>query len=86
MQEQLKEKDELIEVLEQRTLKRSREQEDLFSSSISSTLPPTSGAWKSMVDRLVKEKDAKESYYKKEIKRIRVKYQPGFGSSSDMIP
>ena len=42
-----------------------------------------------MVDRVVKEKEkekeAMESYYKKEIKRIHMKYQPGFGSASDMM-
>ena len=78
--------------------KKRKSQEDLFSSCIqpvldilnTSAIPATSDAWKIMVDRIVKEKEkekeAMESYYKKEIKRIRMKYQPGFGSSSDLIP
>ena len=88
MQGQLKEKDDLIELLERRVIKRSREQEGLFPSS-TSAIPTSSGDWKSMMDRVVKEKEkekeAMESYYKKEIKRIRMKYQPGFGSASDMM-
>ena len=87
LKKRLKEKDNLIEFLKQHVVKRSRGQEDLFSSNISSsTHLPTSGVWKGIVDQLVIEKDAMKSNYEREIKRLHKKYQLGIGSSSDMIP
>lgn len=87
LQKKLKEKDDLIELLEQRAMKRSRNQENLFSSNISSsTHLPTSGVWKGIVDQLVMEKDVMKSNYETDTKRLRKKYRLGVGSSSDMIP
>ena len=64
LQEQLKEKDDLIELLEQHAVKRSRGQEDLFSSnSSSSTHLHTSCVWKGIVDQLAIEKDGMKSSY-----------------------
>lgn len=58
LQKQLKEKDDLIELLEQHVVKRSKDQEDLFSSNNSScTHLPTFGVWKGIIDQLMIEKD-----------------------------
>ena len=87
MQKQLNEKDNLIKLLKQHVMKRSRNQEDLFSSNISSsTHLPTSGVWKCIVDQLVMKKDPMKSNYEREIKKLRKKCQLGIGSSSYMIP
>ncbi|XP_050889628.1 uncharacterized protein LOC127094911 [Lathyrus oleraceus] len=64
LQKQLKEKDDLIELLEQHAVKRSRDQEDLFSSnSSSSTHLPTSGISNNIVYQLVIEKNAMKRNY-----------------------
>ena len=86
LQKQLEEKDDLIELLMQHPVKRSIDQEELFSSSISSNHLPTSSVWKGIVDHLVKEKDAMKIKYEREIKRLRKKYQLGVRSSSHIIP
>ncbi|KAI5421493.1 hypothetical protein KIW84_045067 [Lathyrus oleraceus] len=52
LQLESKDKNELIEILEDRAVKRQRESEDLSSSS----MPPPSGAWKKIVDHLVLDK------------------------------
>jgi hypothetical protein len=51
-------------------VKRQREPEDLFSSSI----PQPSGAWKKIVDRLVLEEAHMQIAFESEIRRIRMKY------------
>ena len=81
LQKQLKEKNDLIELLEQGSMKRSNNQEDLLSSHL-----PIYGVWKGIIDQLVMDKDAMKSNYEREIKRLCKKYQLGVGSSSDMIP
>ena len=75
----------MIELLERRVIKRSREQEGLFPSS-TSVIPATSGVWKGIVDQLVKEMDTMKINYEREIMRIRRKYQLKVGPSLDMIP
>ena len=52
LQLQSKDKDVLIEILEDRVVKRQREPEGLSSSS----MPQPSGAWKKIVDQLVLER------------------------------
>ncbi|KAI5409893.1 hypothetical protein KIW84_055375 [Lathyrus oleraceus] len=52
LQLESKDKDALIEILEDRAIKRQREPEDSFSSS----MPRPSGAWNNIVDQLVLEK------------------------------
>ncbi|XP_050920338.1 uncharacterized protein LOC127137975 [Lathyrus oleraceus] len=75
LQKELKDMDDLIELLEQRAMKRSRNQEDLFSSNISSsTNLPISSVWKDIVDQLVMEKDVMKNNYEREIKRLHKKY------------
>lgn len=76
----------MIELLEQRVMKRSRDQKDLFSYNSSSfTHLPTSDVWKGILDQLVIEKDDMKSSYEREIKRLHRKYQLGVESSLDMI-
>ncbi|XP_050898392.1 uncharacterized protein LOC127105264 [Lathyrus oleraceus] len=58
MEQQLKEKDDLIEILEQQAVKKQEEQEGLLLSKVQpfheySSIPPTSGAWKGIVDKLM---------------------------------
>ena len=82
LQKQLKEKDNLIELLEKNAMKRSRGQEDLFSSnSSSSTHLLTSGVWNSIVDQIMIEKNVMKRSYEREIKRLCKKCQLGVGSS-----
>ena len=52
LQLELKDKDALIEILENRAIKRHREPEGLPSSS----MPESSGAWKKIINQLVLEK------------------------------
>ena len=72
LQLELKDKDALIEILEERATKRARQRErerdpdDLFSSSI----PRPSGAWKKIVDHLIIEKAQMKTTYELEIRRI----------------
>ena len=61
-----KNKDALIEVLEERAVKRQRELEDLVSSSI----PQPFGAWKKIVDQLILEKAQMHTTFESEIRRI----------------
>jgi hypothetical protein len=66
LQKQLKEKDDLIELLEKHVMKRSRHQEDLFSfNSSPSTHLPTFRVWKGFEDHLVIEKDAMKNIYER---------------------
>jgi hypothetical protein len=60
MEQQLKEKDDLIEILEQQAVKKQEEQEDLLLSKVHpfheySNIPLTSGAWKGIIDKLMVE-------------------------------
>ncbi|KAI5403853.1 hypothetical protein KIW84_051122 [Lathyrus oleraceus] len=73
-------KDALIEILEDRAVKRQRDPKDLFSSS----MPPPSGTWKNIIDQLVLERAQMETSFKSEIRRIRRKYTP-IARSSDAV-
>ncbi|KAI5429248.1 hypothetical protein KIW84_034026 [Lathyrus oleraceus] len=75
-----KDKDALIEILEEHAVKRQREPNDLFFFSM---LQP-SGAWKKIVDQLVLEKDQMKTSFESEIRRIRRKYAP-IARSSDTV-
>ncbi|KAI5421082.1 hypothetical protein KIW84_044792 [Lathyrus oleraceus] len=74
-----KDKDALIELLEDRVTKRHREPEVSASS-----MPQPSVAWKKIVDRLVLEKTQMKASFETEIRRIRRKYAP-LARSSDTV-
>ncbi|KAI5443717.1 hypothetical protein KIW84_012391 [Lathyrus oleraceus] len=80
LQLESKDKDTLIEILEDRTVKRPRDPEGLPSSS----MPQPSGAWKKIVDHLVLEKAQMKTSFESEIRRIRMKYAP-IAISSDTV-
>ncbi|KAI5415942.1 hypothetical protein KIW84_041106 [Lathyrus oleraceus] len=65
-----KDKDSLIELLEDQAVKRQREPEGPSPSS----MPQSSGAWKKIVDQLVLEKAQMKTSFESEIRRIRRKY------------
>ena len=67
-----KDKDALIELLEDRVMKRQREPEGQSSSS----MPQPSDAWKKIVDQLVLEKTQMKASFETEIRHIRRKYAP----------
>ncbi|KAI5390427.1 hypothetical protein KIW84_075663 [Lathyrus oleraceus] len=73
-----KDKDSLIELLEDRVTKRQREPE----VSSSSSMPQPFVAWKKIVDQLVLEKTQMKASFKIEIRRIRRKYAPAAKSSN----
>lgn len=73
MEQQLKEKDDLIEILEQQAVNKNEQQKVLLLSKVHpfheySSIPPTSGAWKGIVDKLMIENA--------QLKRQKRKYQP----------
>ncbi|XP_050916653.1 uncharacterized protein LOC127131791 [Lathyrus oleraceus] len=83
MEQQLKEKDDLIEILEHQVVKKQEEQEGLLISRVQpfheySNIPPTSGAWKGIVDKLMIENA--------QLKRQKRKHQPTVGPSTYGIP
>ncbi|KAI5407093.1 hypothetical protein KIW84_053375 [Lathyrus oleraceus] len=80
LQLESKEKDALIELLEDRVTKRQREPE----VSSSSSMPQPSVAWKKIVDRLVLEKTQMKASFETEIRRIRRKCVPS-ARSSDIV-
>jgi hypothetical protein len=69
LQLESKDKDALIELLEDQAVKRQREPEGLSSS----IMPQPSGAWKKIVDQLVIEKAQMKTSFESEIRRIRRK-------------
>ena len=73
LQSQLREKDDLIEILERHAVQEG--QENLFFSS---HIPPTSGAWKKIIDQPTVENA--------QLKRQKRKQQYGVGPSSERIP
>ncbi|XP_050908683.1 uncharacterized protein LOC127122385 [Lathyrus oleraceus] len=83
MEQQLKEKDDLIEILEPQVVKKHEEQECLLLSKVQpfleySSIPPTSGAWKGIVDKLMIENA--------QLKRQKMKHQPAVRPSTYEIP
>ncbi|XP_050902226.1 uncharacterized protein LOC127112144 [Lathyrus oleraceus] len=83
MDQQLKEKDDLIEILEQQVVKKQEEQEGLLLAKVQSfheysKIPPTLGAWKGIVDKLMIENA--------QLKRQKRKHQPTARPSSYEIP
>ncbi|KAI5433539.1 hypothetical protein KIW84_020722 [Lathyrus oleraceus] len=79
LQLESKDKDALIELLEDRVTKRHRELE-----VSSSSMPRPSVAWKKIVDQLVLEKTQMKASFQTEIRRIRRKYAP-IARSSDIV-
>jgi hypothetical protein len=79
LQLESKDKDALIELLEDRVTKRQREPE-----VSSSSMPQPSVAWKKIVDQLVLEKTQMKTSFETEIRHIRRKYAPAV-RSSDVI-
>jgi hypothetical protein len=79
LQIESKDKDALIELLEDRVTKRQREPEVSFSS-----MPQPSVAWKKIVGQLVLEKTRMKASFETEIRRIRRKYTPS-ARSSDIV-
>ena len=79
LQLESKDKDALIELLEDRVTKRQREPE-----VSSSSMPQPSVAWKKIVDQLVLEKTQMKASFETEIQRIRRKYAPS-ARSSDIV-
>ncbi|CAK8577806.1 unnamed protein product [Lathyrus sativus] len=85
LEKQLKEKDDLTEILERHAVERQKEQENLFFSSVQSVpsvheysdILSTSGAWKKIVDKPVLESA--------QLKRQKRKHQQGVGLSSKGI-
>ncbi|XP_050889168.1 uncharacterized protein LOC127094371 [Lathyrus oleraceus] len=83
MEQQLKEKDDLIEILEQQAVKKHEEQEGLLLSKVRpfheySSIPPTSGAWKGIIDKVTIENA--------QLKRQKRKHQLAAGPSTYEIP
>ncbi|KAI5384904.1 hypothetical protein KIW84_071767 [Lathyrus oleraceus] len=81
LQLESKEKDVLIELLEDRVVKRQRELEGPPSSS----MPQPSGAWKKIVHQLVLEKAQMKTSFESKIRRIRRKYAPAARSSDNVF-
>ncbi|KAI5437066.1 hypothetical protein KIW84_023256 [Lathyrus oleraceus] len=79
LQLESKDKDALIELLEDRVTKRQREPE-----VSSSSMPYPSVAWKKIDDQLVLEKTQMKDSFETEIRRIRRKYAPS-SRSSDIV-
>ncbi|KAI5393972.1 hypothetical protein KIW84_060898 [Lathyrus oleraceus] len=75
-----KDKDALIELLEDRAVKRQRDPEGPSLSS----MPQPSGAWKKIVDQLVLEKAQMKTSFESKIQRIQRKYTLA-ARSSDII-
>jgi hypothetical protein len=80
LQLESKDKDALIELLEDRVTKRQREPE-----VSSSSMPQPSVAWMKIVDRLVLEKTQMKASFETEIRRIRRKYAPTTMSSDIVV-
>ena len=80
LQLESKDKNALIELLEDREVKRQRETQGLSSSS----MPQPSGAWKKNVDQLILEKTQMRTSFESEIQHIRRKYAPA-ARSSDVV-
>ncbi|KAI5436145.1 hypothetical protein KIW84_022556 [Lathyrus oleraceus] len=80
LQLESKDKDALIELLEDREVKKQREPDGPSSSSI----PHPSGAWKKIIDQLVLAKAQMTTSFESEIRRIRRKYGP-VARSSDAV-
>ncbi|KAI5404130.1 hypothetical protein KIW84_051319 [Lathyrus oleraceus] len=76
-----KDKDALIELLEDQVTKRQRESE----VSSSSSMPQPSVAWKKIIDQLVLEKTQMKASFEAEIRRIRRKYAPTARSSNIVV-
>jgi hypothetical protein len=70
LQLESKDKDALIELLEDRVTKRQRDPE----VSSSSSMPQPSVAWKNIIDQLVLEKTQMKTSFESEIRRLRRKY------------
>jgi hypothetical protein len=66
LQLESKDKDALIEILEDRAMKRQRDPKGLSSSR----MPQPSGAWKKIIDQLVLEKTQMKTTFESEIRRI----------------
>ncbi|KAI5423943.1 hypothetical protein KIW84_030240 [Lathyrus oleraceus] len=81
LQLESKDKDALIELLEDRVTKRQREPE----VSSSSSMPQPSVAWKKIVDQLVLEKTQIKASFETEIRHIRRKYAPATRSSDIVV-
>ncbi|KAI5401541.1 hypothetical protein KIW84_066133 [Lathyrus oleraceus] len=81
LQLESKDKDALIELLEDRVVKRQREPAGPYSSS----MPEPSSAWKKIVDQLVLEKAQIKTSFESEIRRIRRKYAPTTRSSDTVV-
>ncbi|KAI5414491.1 hypothetical protein KIW84_040112 [Lathyrus oleraceus] len=81
LQLESKDKDTLIELLEDRVTKRQRERK----VSSSSSMPQPSIAWKKIVDQLVLEKTQMKASFETEIRRIRRKYAPATRSSDVVV-
>ena len=81
LQLESKDKDALIELLEDRVTKKQRESE----VSSSSSMPQPSVAWKKIVDQLVLEKTQMKASFETEIRRIRRKYVPSARSSDTVV-
>ena len=79
LQLESKDKDALIELLEDRVTKRQREPE-----VSSSSMPQPSVAWKRIVDQFVFEKTQMKASFETEIRRIRRKYAPA-ARTSDVV-
>ncbi|KAI5431682.1 hypothetical protein KIW84_035735 [Lathyrus oleraceus] len=79
LQLESKDKDALIELLEDQVTKRQREPEVLSSS-----MPQPSVAWKKIVDQLVLEKTQMKTSFETEIRRIQRKYAPS-ARPSDVV-
>ncbi|KAI5419999.1 hypothetical protein KIW84_043971 [Lathyrus oleraceus] len=79
LQLESKDKDALIELLEDRMTKRQREPE-----VSSSSMPQSSVSWKKIVDQLVLEKTQMKASFETKIRRIRRKYTP-LSRSSDIV-
>ena len=67
--QQIKEKDALIEFLENQVI-------DYPDDALTSLLPQSSKFWKRKYDRLAKEKADMEAAYEREVKRLRAYYLP----------
>ena len=75
-----KDKDALIELLEDRVTKMQREPE-----VSSSSMPQPSIAWKKIINQLVLEKTQMKASFETEIRRIRRKYAPSARSADTIV-
>lgn len=71
----------------ERTSKKRRVQEDLFSYNIVllheySNIPATLGAWKGIIDKLIEEKTKMQKYYKSKIRKLKGMLYTIVGTSS----